>query len=72
MYDLGISFHTFDIEADRALYAVQIIIEAGTWVYKYRCGNTQKVQLLGKSLLEKIFNSFNCYLGPTNESVVGL
>ena len=62
MYDFSVAVHAFDVKAYRTLHAVQVIIEAGTWIYKYRCGDTQKVQLLCKCLLEKIFHSFNCYL----------
>ena len=62
MYDFSVAVHAFDVKAYRTLHAVQVIIEAGTWIYKYRCGDTQKVQLLGKCLLEKVFDSFNCYL----------
>ena len=32
------------------------------WRYKDRSRNTEKIQLLGKCLLEKVFDSFNCNL----------
>ena len=63
MDHLTVGAHIGDVKGDRTLHAVQVIIEAGTWIYKYRCGDTQKVQLLCKCLLKKIFDGFDCHLG---------
>ena len=64
MDDLGIfALYAADIEAYRALHAVQVIVQTRGRLNEKGSGHTQKVQPLGEGALEEIFDGLDGNLG---------
>ena len=59
MHDLRLSADVRDVEADRALIAVQIVVQAGSLLHEQRRGYTAQIQRVGQIRLEIALDEFN-------------
>jgi hypothetical protein len=59
MHDLGVFADVGNVEADRALVAVQVVVEAGIFLDEERRGDAAQIERLPQIDLEAAFDEFN-------------
>ena len=59
MHDLRLRADVRDVEADRALIAVQIVVQAGSLLHEQRRGYAAQIQRVGQIRLEIALDEFN-------------
>ena len=59
MHDLRLSADVRDVETDRALIAVQIVVQAGSLLHEQRRGYAAQIQRVGQIRLEIALDEFN-------------